>query len=68
MPCWAFISVSEKGNHLEHKDLIFNSFCIRDELSFLKMASDYGRTHENKVAILNNKCIFAEAVLEDGSN
>ncbi|CDW74634.1 UNKNOWN [Stylonychia lemnae] len=61
--CWAFININEKNQHLEHKELIFNPFSIRDESSFLQLAADYGKINGSRVAILNNKCIFAEGTI-----
>ena len=60
--CWGFLEVKEKSQHLDHKDFVLPTHYIQNEPSFLQLAQDYKKIDGYMIAILNNKCVFSDAL------
>lgn len=61
--CWGFINtLQEKISHPEHKDYIMGPHVIKDEHTFMLFAQQHGKINGTKIAILNNKCVFADGL------
>jgi hypothetical protein len=59
--CWSFISTQEKLIHPEHRDFVLPPGTIKNEASFLQLASEYKKVDGFMVAILNSKPILTES-------